>query len=184
MDSNRVAAAMYDVDWAAWGTWAAVMVALGIAVADKVYAYFQRKNETKILAILVLSEITATIIRLEDLQAEVTPPGLPEGFYSHILATDESLRKQFSVAGAGLKLPVLETALERLPNIKLEFASSLAELLAGIQSVRIGCADISHESHGATMKNAEQAVVHFRSFLSSALDAARKAQMMAGRLAM
>lgn len=170
------------IDWAAWGTWAAVVVALGITVSDKVAAYFRRRRESKILAIIVLDELASTVIRLEDLHAEINPPDVPAMTYAMVLAATHSTRQELREMGERLTMPVIESVVERLPNINQELGVGLARTLAAIQYVRIGCKDPARTPEGGTFQNVELFIDLFREAVDDALAITRKTISIGGKL--
>lgn len=171
-----------EIDWAAWGTWAAVVVALGIAVSDKVAAYFRRQRESKILAIIILDELASTVIRLEDLHAQINPPDVPAWTYPMVLAATHSIRQELREMGERLTTPVIESVVERLPNIDQELGVGLARTLAAIQSVRIGCKDPARTPEGGTFPDVDLFIDLFRENVDDALAIARKTISIGGKL--
>ena len=182
MDSDSVSTMMCSVDWAAWGTWAAVLVALGIAVADKIFAFFQRRRETQILAILVVGELALTQVRLEYIEANINIEDAPPNWFDALLAAGPEARDQFAEWGDKLQLPVLESVIERLPNVTSGLGTALAQVLAKVKHIRVGCLDPAKTPRNEQMPGVPEFMDNFREALTETLQVVRGATVLAGRL--
>lgn len=135
---------MCEIDWAAFGTWAAVVLALGIAVADKVSGYFRRKRESLLLSILVLPALIEAQIRIERISAHVNDPGRTDGEYEAFIANYQELKDDLKQLGEGVDLDAIAALVPRLPSIDRELSIQLSRALVATSDIRKGAAAPYH----------------------------------------
>lgn len=122
------------IDWvfdatafAAWGTWAAVVVALGIALSSSISRYRQRRIEARLLAAMLFHEVSHTHAILETIHLRVMPEHAVE-IAEAFIASDADVRKEIASHIARIQLPALARAADRLSVMPTEAAIVMGEL--------------------------------------------------------
>ena len=170
--------AVCEIDWAAWGTWAAVVVALGIAVADKVFTFFQRRRETKILALVVFSELEMLSRRLRELSDFVNPnqgEADSRDWFDASVAASPIERLELRQAGEGIEAPAIQSTVERLPNVQAELGEKLATILGLVRIIRVGCSEPADTPEGKDFDAAQRHMADLRRNISHAQTCVREA---------
>lgn len=174
---------MCAIDWSALGTWAAVVIALAIAVADKVAAYFRRIRASKILAILCQDELAVTRVRLDAIKTEISPANAELAlWYAANLHVNAGLRVDLKNLGDKLKMPEVESAIERLPDLDSEFALSLTSSLANVRSVVFGTNDPMKTPPGENFPDSELFCANLREVLTNAISSVDESLSIGHRL--
>lgn len=133
------------MDAAAWGTWAAVFVALAISLRDIIEKFFQRKAEAKILATLIYSDLLTLSVRVREIVGRI-PKGEREfQQFEAILATNREDRRILGELEGGLTSPVLDRSIDRLFALPKDFSQSIAHVIASVWELRDTLASIRDE---------------------------------------
>lgn len=123
---------IYDADAiAAFGTWAAVVVALGIALASSISRWRQRRVEARLLAVSLYHEVVNANAILEGLSESVMPRG-DGGLIEAILEMDATIRKDVAFHIDRILLPGLEKSANRLSVLPRETAIAVGELQSNL----------------------------------------------------
>jgi hypothetical protein len=125
------------VDWdgaAAVGTWAAVVIALLFALADR---YDRRRRdhlEAVVLAQLLLKDFKSTATKLSELQSRVDPDK-SGGLFDALLAMDENLRQQVAGELRSIDMPTLSASTARLHALPADLVQQVTRLMQHVDSL-------------------------------------------------
>lgn len=118
----------YNVDaLAAWGTWAAVVVALVVALASSVSRWMQRSVDGRLLAVLLFHEVVHANSILETIRKKVMPGG-DGGLVEALIAMEPTLREEIAFHIDRILLPALEKSVNRLSVLPRNAAIAVGEL--------------------------------------------------------
>ena len=155
---------MCRIDWAALGTWAAVVVALCIAVIDKVFGWFERRTHTRLLAVLIfpaLAELENGLLRIEKYARQDHDP---TDTYEALFTVDQRVRVQLLEDARALNT---ETPLEYLRTwtaINSKYADLIARAIASVEVMK-RMASIPVDRGGGQYNSAPDFLTRFRKLL-------------------
>ncbi|GGA69165.1 hypothetical protein GCM10011521_04180 [Arenimonas soli] len=125
-----------EIDWAALGTWAAVVIALGLALRDKVEARARRKAEAAILAVLIEPELQLMAVRIEKIKEAVGLDDEAREWLEANLANSRAARRSLGSLGERLETPTLNRSVDRLFALPSDFSNSIAQAITAIECLR------------------------------------------------
>lgn len=137
---------MCQVDWTALGTWAAVVAALGIAVADKIAHWARLASERTALSAFIHADLVDVLYQLSKVSEEVA---LQEADHVKMLA-DSMLHKnadhrtELSDRALRLEVPAVMEASNRLHIFDAKTSKILADSITAVRTVRRGCEALSN----------------------------------------
>ena len=122
----------YNADaLAAWGTWAAVVVALGVALSSTVARWIQRGVDRRLLAVLLFHEVFHANTILESIRKQVMPGG-DGGIVEALIEMDAGLRQEIAFHIDRILLPALEKSVNRLSVLPRNAAIAVGELQSNL----------------------------------------------------
>ncbi len=132
---------MCDIDWGALGTWAAVVVALAIAVEDKIFRRVRLRSERVALAALIRADLSLALFHLNELARETAADEHPHahGIADSITFEDEQARADIVRRGELIDVPAIRAGADRLYVFDADVSKSLAEVVTAIRALKIGC---------------------------------------------
>lgn len=143
------------IDWAAWGTWAAVVVALGIALRDIFQQSRRRKAETAILALLIHQELALLRIRTTHLCDRLMPGGNKDAGRAKRSFEEWQSRTEFMEQEAKFETPVLKNSVDRLFALPHVFSVELTKVLTSVQAVKRDLACFKEDWTSQSVDSAE-----------------------------
>lgn len=117
--------------FAAWGTWAAVVVALGVALASSVSRIKQRRLDARLLATMLFHEVSHSHTILETVQEKVMP-GDDGGIVEALICMEPSLREEIAFHIDRIQLPALQSSVNRLSVLPTRAAIAVGELQSNV----------------------------------------------------
>lgn len=140
---------MCEIDWAALGTWVAVVVALGIALEDKVTRRARLRSERTALAAMIAADLVWAKERLLQLQAYIAPDdGNDNAISDRLLHKDPGLSRFVTVMGSRISAPAIHDASGRLQAFDPDTIRAVADcatMLRAIQQTTSGFESIDDE---------------------------------------
>lgn len=159
---------MCEIDWAAAGTWAAVVVALGFGVLDKIYRNRNEAAEAKVIALLLETELSVLTTRTRQLGEELEKGGGAKGLFDHIVATERHLREELASHVDGLSTATLESMIGRLHVLPRAAVLALLELLTSIRELRLAADSLRKMSDEDALEDVPKFLPHMRDQVAEA----------------
>lgn len=153
---------MCEIDWAAAGTWAAVVVALSLGFLDKLYRIRNEAAEAKVIALLLDTELSLLTVRTRNLGEELSRGGGADGLYDHIAATEAYLREDIASHVDGLSTANLESMIGRLHVLPSGAVLALLNLLTSIRELRLSANVLRKMDHDEASENVPNLLPHMR----------------------
>jgi hypothetical protein len=127
---------------AAWGTWAAVVVALGVAVASMVARWWQRRVEARLLAVLLFHEVSHAYSILQTVGAHILPDdrtGIAEATFE----ADAAHRQMIAARVERIRLPSVASSVNRLSVLPSKAAIAVGEMQSNLSFLGQGGAALA-----------------------------------------
>jgi uncharacterized membrane protein len=124
------------IDWAALGSWAAVVVALFISVRDILEKRAQRKAEAIIVATLICSDLLMMSVRVRHIVSLLPDDKNELWKLTAILMTNRAERQTLGNLGSGLVMKVVDRSVERLFSLPPDFSRAIALAISSLSELR------------------------------------------------
>ena len=152
---------MCAIDWAALGTWAAVVLALSFFVLDRIDRRKRDRAEAKIIALLLGTELSIISTMARALAAEVATEN-SAGMLDALLALDEHNRGRIADWAANLPTETLESVVGRVHVLPARAATALMALLSSVRELRLIADTLRNMSNSEAIENIDAFMPHFR----------------------
>lgn len=167
---------MCAIDWAALGTWAAVVLALGFFVFDKVDRRARERAEAKIIALLLSTELSVLATRTRGLVHEIDDER-SGGLIDAILAMDAHNRVRVADIASDFPTGTLESVIGRIHVLPAAASTALMLLLSSVRELRLAAEKLREMTGGDARDDIDGFMPHFR------VDAAAAAERAAAAVA-
>lgn len=152
---------MCAIDWAALGTWAAVVLALGFYLFDRFDRRTRDKAEARIIALLLGTELSIISTKARGLVAEVAVEK-SAGMLDALLAMDEHNRVRIADWAADLPTETIESVVGRVHVLPARAATALMLLLASVRELRLAADTLRNWSNSEAIENIDGFMPNFR----------------------
>lgn len=166
---------MCEIDWAALGTWAAVVFALWVTVAEARRRHKEEWQEASILAVLVKAEITRLGMATSDLRKRLNEAESPTKIDILIHGADTSLRTSLGEFVDRLQTPVLDRSVDRMRVLPAHILTPIMSSLIEFTNLRLHCEAYSKSTSEETPTLIANAVQVLQDEARSAIEAAKLA---------
>lgn len=156
------------IDWAAWGTWAAVVVALGIALRDVIRANIQRRVDSRILAARAIPLLATWKRYLLAVDAEINHPDDEIDMYTAQLAVGPSTRAELYRLTSAISVKGVDVLLEAWSRADSSLTGALATAAAHLEVFRLEGMRPAATPDGEHFRRAEEYMVRLRALLAKA----------------
>ena len=123
-----------EIDWAALGTWAAVVLALSFQVRDIRDRREREGHEARVIAHLLLPELETLFVRTKSLVSEANPNSACD-VYDVLLESEPHLRQELAAHIEGFTTQTLDRSVDRLHVLPANVSRALLALLAEIRFI-------------------------------------------------
>ena len=152
---------MCAVDWAALGTWAAVVVALCFALADRWDRRQRERSEATVIAMLLATDLTTIMVRALHIKRELNPDG-DAGILDAVLLMDGDERARMASLAKDFPTTTLEAVVSRLHVLPRGAAQALLELLQEIREMAMAGDALARMDGSTAERDLLPFMPHFR----------------------
>jgi hypothetical protein len=164
----------YDAnEVAAWGTWAAVVVALGAGFIASIRSWFHRRVEGRLLAALLYHEVAHADAAIKIIADKVMPEDGGLDMAETFLTTFPDLRREVAFYIKAVKLPTIEDAAIRLSLLPTKAAVAVVELHSNVSFL--------HQAESLLELEADppsEFILQLRANVRSCVESAREARKL------
>lgn len=148
--------------WTPLGTWAAVVLALGFFVWDKVERRWREAAEGRLLAILLRPELMWLKSRTADIANELGEEAEGGWAVEALAAVGQEVRGDLADSFGSLSLPILSRSIERLHVLRKSAAVSLVNVLERLDAIKISAKSLGEMSPAEANRRAMDLVALLR----------------------
>lgn len=173
---------MCEIDWAALGTWAAVVVALAFAFWDRVDRRLRDRAESRVLTALLETDLLTCVARAKAL-AEETDLESSGGIQDVLMEDDENIRRDIAAAARDFPTATLESIADRLHVLPATVAVALLDMLSAIREVQLASDVLAGMSDRDAERMLETFMQQFREHIEDLATKAEAAREAAAKVA-